>query len=156
MDWLVQSSQKTLNQPWANLSFWKSDSDLDPWFPPQSRTLVLGTLVPASIVLFTLLYDVLSTIRWPKFVQNAWRALKSPFMDFMQLEDLDGEYGPDVVSAKGKVWLLVVLSTLEAVAWATALAYELLAGDVERSHTLQTGAVFLAWVSIVIESNVFT
>ncbi|KAI0091009.1 pleiotropic drug resistance ABC transporter [Irpex rosettiformis] len=152
MDWHQQSSSWQLSVPLQvqSESSWPEerlagDSGLDPWFPPTTRTFVLGTVIPAGVVLLTLLYDLLRAVRWPKRFQASWRALKSPFVDFMGLEDLLGEPGPTTVAPIWKVRTLVALSAVETIGWAAALAYEVLAGDVKQSYIGQTGMILLAW-----------
>lgn len=154
MAWLQQSLQLALLQPWAAHSNGTAshmladmDSALDPWLPPSTRVFVLGTLFPTSVVLFTLLYDFLSVFPWPKFCQTIWRCVRSPFTDFIGLEDLDCEHGPTLVPPAWKPRVLVLLSTVEVVAWAAVFAYDVLAEDVARARIVQAGAAFLAWVS---------
>ena len=153
MDWLQQGSQLPLLRSWtvytngtAAHRLASKGSELDPWLPPSTRIFVLGTLIPTSVVLITFLYDFLSVLRWPKFCRDIWHTLKSPFTDFMGLKDLEGELGPAVVQPLWKRRVLVSLSTIEAVAWAAVLAYDVLAGDIARARVLQTGAALLAWV----------
>lgn len=107
---------------------------------------MLGTVIPASVVLVTLVYDLLSAVRWPRRIQDGLRKLKSPFVDFMGLEDLIGEPGPTVTVPVWKLRTLVALSAVETVGWAAALAYQVLAGDVKQRSVVQAGVVFLAWV----------
>lgn len=154
MDWLQQSSQLSLLQSWATYTTGTAshmlayrDSELDPWLPPSTRVFVLGTLLPTAVVLLTLFYDFLSALPWPKFCQDAWHVFRSPFTDFMGLKDLNGESGPTLVQPAWKTRVLVALSAVEAVAWISALAYDILAGDVARARIVQAGAASLAWVS---------
>ena len=109
---------------------------------------MLGTVIPAGVVLLTLLYDFLSAVRWPRRIQDGWRVLKSPFVDFMQLDDLLEEPGANIVVPTWKVRMLVMLSSAETIGWAAALAYEVLAGDVKRSDIGQAAAELLAWVRL--------
>jgi hypothetical protein len=155
MDWLLDGWQSTLSLSTAPIGLESTkqnldgvDSGLDPWLPPTIRTVILGTTIPASIALFTLLYDLSSAIRWPKLIQYGWHVLKAPFTDFMGLQDLDEKSSQNVVQPQWKLWILVVLSTAEAAGWATVVAYEAIAGDVSRSNLIQAGVIFLAWVSI--------
>ena len=162
MGWLKQSLQSPLLSSWSATAYSDSEtastllagehSTLDPWLSPSTRILVLGTLLPVSVLLLTLLYDVLSAIRWPKFCQAIMRAIRSPITDFMSLEDLDGERGPVLIPSPWRIRILVLLSSLEAVAWAAILAYELLAGDVEQICVIRAGVAFLTWVRAFLSS----
>lgn len=136
-------------QSW-NTSDGHSGSDLDDWIPPAARIVVLGTILPGAIVLAALLFDLLSRIPWPNAVKRIGRGLRSPFIDFLTLKDLNREQiGPALVSPLWKTRTLVLLASLHTVGWAGALAYGLLAGETDHANrdVLRELVGTVAWVS---------
>lgn len=143
----VQETLLAVSKPHVSLS--PAMSSLDgPWTPwsPSLRLLFLGTILPAAIVLFTLFYDLVCFIPWPTPVKALWNVLKSPFRDFLTIDDLETELGPTQTPPTWKARVLVVFSALETAVWAAFLAYELFAGD-ETKFVLGRAAVSVAaWV----------
>ena len=61
----------------------------DPLQDLWSHCDMLTTFIPASVIAWTLCYDILCSVRFPAFVQGLYRRLTSPFRNFLHLEDLE-------------------------------------------------------------------
>ncbi|KAI0950790.1 hypothetical protein AcW1_008002 [Taiwanofungus camphoratus] len=100
-----------------------------PWLSLYFRVMVLGTFLPACVGLLILCYDLLSTFRYPKPVQRAFRTLTSPFRDFLTLDDLEGPIGCAAPTVVWKSRVLAVGAALASVAWLAVFAYAEIVGD---------------------------
>ncbi|TCD63205.1 hypothetical protein EIP91_005844 [Steccherinum ochraceum] len=136
LNWTISSLQPSDISP-------ASDSHLSPDMQTV-QTVVLGTVIPAAVVVFTLCWDFLNSIRLPKFVYKIVQFLRSPFMNFLHLEDLEEEPGDLRVPPPWKSRLLAALSCLEAVRLAALFAYDEAVGA-ELAERVQAAVGFIAW-----------
>ncbi|KAH8100998.1 P-loop containing nucleoside triphosphate hydrolase protein [Cristinia sonorae] len=144
MEWqiLLQNPKMLRGANWT-LSYTELDGGIQPTLP-EIRTVVLGTIIPAAVVAFTLTYDFLSTVHLPKFISGFIRFLRAPFMNFIYLEDLEEEPGEQQLPPLWKSRLLAILSCLEAIGWAAVFAYNEFLGA-EIVENIQAGVGFLTW-----------
>ena len=124
-----------------------SGEGLDSWISPTTRIVFLGTVLPGTVLLLTLLYDLTAFIHWPKALRQLGTKIRSPFVDFLTLKDLKCEPGPLLTPPAWKPRVLVVLSVIQAAGWATVLAYGLLAGDVDNTKQVRGVVGLASWVS---------
>lgn len=120
-----------------------------PWLSPQFRTLILGTTVPAAIVLLTFTYDWLSAIELPKALKKLLWTLASPFTGFLSLDDLEDEPGATYNPPLWKVRVIAILSAIQALAWAAFFCYVEVAGDMGIGQNAEAGVGFLSWVGFL-------
>lgn len=120
----------------------------DSWISPTTRVVFLGTILPGAVILLTLLFDLLARIHWPKALRRLGSKIRSPFVDFITLDELKSELGPTLTPPAWKPRTLVVLSTLQAAGWAAVLAYGFLAGDVDSIRLVRDAVGLLSWVSV--------
>lgn len=120
------------------------------WGPSQ---FLLWTSLPALIALITVLYDISSSRtlrrRCPDHFGRFGRALKSPFTDFLTLEDLDVPAGSPGKTPLWKTRATLVLSTVQAVLWTTVVAYRLAAREEQEGWLLvgEAAGSLVSWVS---------
>ena len=149
MDWRLPQEQAILAYSSAILSgssYKEVSFSIDSWLTPELRIVVLGTILPASVIAWTLLYDIFSIIPYPRLLVRLVQAIKSPFRDFLQLEDLEEQPSERQIPPVWKTRLLVTLTCVEAVRWAALFAYhEFTDGGVDER--IQAGVGFLTWVS---------
>lgn len=119
------------------------------WLSPEVRTTVLGTVVPAAVVIWMLSYDFLSTLHYPTSVLKAFRFLLFPFTNFLHLEDLEEAPGDLQVVPLWKVRLLATVSCLEALVWSAWFTYDEFAGA-GLAETVQAAVGFATWVSTTV------
>lgn len=114
------------------------------WLSSSFREVVLGTLLPATIIVVTLVYDVLSSIRLPKPLRNILRALGTPFRDFLTLEDLEDPVDYNLSRSAWRERALVTLAISESAGWLGYFVYTVTLTD----SVLSTEAVVacVAWV----------
>ena len=118
---------------------------------PDLLGLILAFL-PGCIIVATLLYDLFwSQVvqkHYPSVVLRLFRAIRRPFRDFLQPEDLEGKPGPALVPSAWKSRTLVALSTVQAIWWAALLAFILIAGHEQDVLSVANVLVgLIAWVS---------
>lgn len=106
--------------------------------------LALGTLIPASIILLTAFYDVVSVLSFPPAFRNALRALASPFHNFLTLDDVEGPVARPCKTPPWKIRTLVALACIESVGWLSYFAYALAVA--ETASVVQGAVAFFAWV----------
>lgn len=149
MDWRLPQEQAILAYSSAMLSvssYQEVSSSIDSWLTPELRIVMLGTILPATVIAWTLLYDLLSIIPYPCLLVRLSQAIKSPFRDFLQLEDLEEQSSERQIPPVWKTRLLVTLTCAEAVRCAALFAYhEFSDGGVDER--IQAGVGFLTWVS---------
>ena len=150
MDWLLIQAQIPLGL--GNLTVSLTDNvdsalpNVSPWLTPELRIIVLGTIVPASVVAWTLLYDFFCAIRFPKVIRVIVQLLRSPFEDFLHIEDLEEQPGELRIPPAWKSRIWVTLSCFEAIGWAALFAYDEFVGA-GRAESMQAGVGFITWVS---------
>ncbi|EGN94459.1 hypothetical protein SERLA73DRAFT_114694 [Serpula lacrymans var. lacrymans S7.3] len=106
---------------------------------------MFGTLGPASIIVFTALYDFISALRLrlPKSFRSLWRAFTSPLLDFLRLEDLEGPLDYDIPSF---IWVHRTLITLGLVNTFGHLAYLVCAVDLRNyAGSIQGSVGCITW-----------
>ncbi|PSR81585.1 hypothetical protein PHLCEN_2v6351 [Hermanssonia centrifuga] len=143
----LQQALPTVPNQSALPNFDESNDGLSPWLSHHTRILVLGTLIPGCIALLTLSYDLLACIRWPVCMRKLAKRVKSPFRDFLTLDDLqESEPRPVLVPPTWKIRTLIVLSALEAICWAAFFAYCQFLDNAGTAYVIQTGVGLLTWV----------
>src|SRR5271154_7001287 len=93
------------------------------WLSLDNRQILLGAILPSSVLLLTLIYDLLSTIQCVKGFDITKVALLSPFQNFLKLEDLEGPLGDTISVPPWKTRALVVASAVESGRWLTFFVY---------------------------------
>ena len=145
--------------------------------PEHELLSLLWVLLPISLALLTLLYDACTSSfflrRTPKVVLRVVNVLRSPFTDFLQLEDLHDELGPtnlllekdDVARRwKRKTRVCLGLVGVQAAAWAGVAVWRVVqntGSSIDTSTTMgvwtdgrvQAAGQVVAWVSICILSS---
>ncbi|EMD33950.1 hypothetical protein CERSUDRAFT_117480 [Gelatoporia subvermispora B] len=113
---------------------------------PETNIMLLCIILPAGSVALILLYDLLSSLYYPKVLRRIARSLSSPFRDFLALEDLEETAEPLGPSAIWKGRSMVVLSVCECVAWAAVLAYS----EAVHEGVLEARAIVvcIAWLYV--------
>lgn len=150
---IISSSQSVL-VAWppslviANATSFDTDTTQSqyPWLSLQFRTLILGTTIPAAIVLLIFTYDFLSAVDLPKTIRKLLWILASPFTNFLSLDDLEDEPGSAYNPPLWKVRTMAVLSAIQAVAWAAFFCYAELVDDVDAGQKVEAGVGFVSWV----------
>lgn len=118
----------------------------------QILWLFLWTFLPSGIALWAVVYDLLCSrfLRqyYPKTLIWLFNALRSPFTDFLSLDDLQDELGPVLSPPVWKHRLLVSLAVVQAWVWAAVAAYSWIVGEDGwwKSSAPAAGAL-LGWVS---------
>jgi hypothetical protein len=104
-----------------------------------------GTLLPATIILLGIAYDLITSLPSILAVEKAWKWLTRPFRNFMVLDDLLEPIGPPVKVSNNTYRALSTLSVVSLVEWLGCLAFGIHTDDATRAvHAL----IFaICWVS---------
>lgn len=129
---------------------WMADGLM--WISPGSWTVpvltftVLGTWIPACVGLLTVLYDLLSGVHYPRFVQGVFRTLTAPFRNFLTLHDLE-DIGDPIPQPVWKCRILALLSLVQSFAWLSVLLYAQVVNT--PNLAIQSLVGFLTWVCCI-------
>ncbi|KZT01395.1 uncharacterized protein LAESUDRAFT_482639 [Laetiporus sulphureus 93-53] len=117
---------------------------LQPWPSPAAHTMILGTIIPTVAGLLMLFKDVSSFIPIHKALRRTFRAVLSPFRNFLTLDDLEEcpERAPPPATWKRRA--LVLGAALECMAWIAAFVYARAIDD--RSMALEAVVASVTWV----------
>ena len=116
--------------------------DNDPFTPPKW----LSTWLPAAIILSSLLFDLLSSIRYPKISRTLWNWTTSPFRNFLTVDDLleSFERTPEFSTIKNRY--LIGLSSVALVGWVGCLVFGISVNDGE--YATKALVYSISWVSL--------
>ncbi|KAJ7751195.1 P-loop containing nucleoside triphosphate hydrolase protein [Mycena maculata] len=95
----------------------------------------MPNLEPTDIVSFvfllaTIIYDITVEVQLsPKSTRSIWQTLKSPFQNFLTLEDLEESPGPSAPRSRLKITYLVGLGLLQCAGWLACFVYALVSGE---------------------------
>ncbi|OCH93071.1 P-loop containing nucleoside triphosphate hydrolase protein [Obba rivulosa] len=108
--------------------------------------MLFNIILPAGTGALMLIYDLFSSVNYPKPVRRFMRTISSPFMDFLTLEDLDESAGTPAPAAVWKHRSMAMLSICECVAWAAISAYSEVVH--ERSRGVLAMVECIAWLYV--------
>jgi hypothetical protein len=113
-------------------------------------TMILAPadLVSALCITATIIHDAVSSVQreLPKYPQAIWNSLRSPFQNFLTLEDLEDAVGPVAGRPRLKTSSLVALGLLQCAGWLACFVYALV-GDPEQAAAAPL-LISLAWVCL--------
>lgn len=106
---------------------------------------ILNVVVPVCTIAFSIAGDVSAALPTPRYFQDAYTRLTSPFRNFLTLRDLGEAPGGTVSVPVLKARILVVSACLISLSCLASLTLQLILGI--RESVLRTGILFIAWVS---------
>ncbi|KAJ3833131.1 P-loop containing nucleoside triphosphate hydrolase protein [Lentinula raphanica] len=102
-------------------------------------------LAPSLIILITIVYDTLSSLRttFPSPLKRLWLRLTSPFQNFLTLDDFDEPIGKPIPKSELKIKLLCALSLLESSIWLGYVVFEFV--NQEGTAAFRALLICLSW-----------
>jgi hypothetical protein len=104
-------------------------------------------LIPAGVLLLTIIYDLSARLAFPKSVRSIYRTIALPFRGFLHLEDLEGPIGPNALPNLSASRWMGFVSLMQACVWLSGFIYALVSGDLFNASEAALGSV--AWVRFV-------
>lgn len=107
----------------------------------------IDVIAPSSIILFTIVYDIVSVFRAviPSTFKLLWKHISSPFQNFLTLDDFDEPAGKPLPKSQIKIVLLCILGVLQSSGWLGYLVYTCVNDD-GTSTMIKALLIFITWV----------
>lgn len=113
-----------------------------------SQHIILSPVLPASIIVLSICYDILYSVRFPTPVIKAYGWLTFPFRNFLHLEDLEEASETTLDTPRWKMKTMVLLSLFEAVVLLTKLGVDHIHSDLQAGRRLNDMIMIFLWVSV--------
>ncbi|KAJ3895149.1 pleiotropic drug resistance ABC transporter [Lentinula edodes] len=106
----------------------------------------IDVIAPSSIILFTIVYDIVSVFRAviPSTFNLLWKHISSPFQNFLTLDDFDEPAGKPLPKSQIKLVLLCILGILQSSGWLGYLVYTCVNDD-GTSTMIRALLIFITW-----------
>jgi hypothetical protein len=111
---------------------------------PLQSTHSLEFILPGSIIFVTIIYDVLSTIHFPKSCRTTLSSLASPFQNFVTVDDLEN-VNAALPLAVWKARTLSFLALGNSLGWMAYFVYACVVQD--NIPAVEALSVSVTWVS---------